>query len=149
MKKVASAFLAIFMSTTASASELSIVGHGFSKHLDNHNFNEHNYGAALRLERNDFAVQAGGYHNSLRKDAFYAGVDYSPLHYNLGNCFKLDAGVYAGGATGYKYAVTPIVGVQAAVKCNDVFVRVRVMPDVFYNSKAVGAIELGIVLKKF
>jgi hypothetical protein len=149
MKKAAIALLSILAINSTNAAELSVVGHGFSKHLDNHNFNEQNYGAALRLENKDFATQIGGYHNSLRKDSFYAGVDWSPIHYNLGGCFNLDAGLYAGGATGYKYTVTPMTGVQAAVKCENVFVRVRAMPDPFYNSKVVGAIEFGLVLKKF
>jgi hypothetical protein len=149
MKKVAIALLSILAVSSVKADELSIIGHGFSKHLENHNFNERDYGAALRLERNDFAIQVGAYRNSLYKDTVYSGIDWSPLHYNLGSCFKLDAGLYAGGATGYKYAVTPMGGVQAAVKCENVFVRVRAMPDPFYNSKAVGAIEIGLVLKKF
>jgi len=149
MKKTALALLSILAVSSAKADELSIIGHGFSKHLVNHNFNERDFGAAVRLERNDFAIQVGAYRNSFYKDTVYSGIDWSPLHYNLGGCFKLDAGLYAGGATGYKYAVTPMGGVQAAVKCENVFVRVRAMPDPFYNSKAVGAIEIGLVLKKF
>jgi hypothetical protein len=149
MKKTTIALLSILAINSTNAAELSIVGHGFSKHLVNHNFNERNYGAALRLEKDDFAVQAGSYRNSFYKDTVYAGFDWSPLHYNLGGCFNLDAGLYAGGATGYKYAVTPMAGVQAAVKCENVFVRVRAIPDPFFQSKAVGAIEFGLVLKKF
>ena len=149
MKKTAIALLSILAINSTNATELSVVGHGFSKHLDNHNFNEQNYGAGLRLENKDFATQIGGYHNSLRKDAFYAGIDWSPIHYNVAGCVNVDAGLYVGGATGYKYTVTPMAGVQAAVKCENVFVRVRAMPDPFYNSKAVGAIEVGLVLKKF
>lgn len=148
MKKTLIVLLSI-LSTTVNAAELSIVGHGLSKHLDNHNFNEHNYGAALRLENKDFATQVGGYHNSLRKDTFYAGIDWSPIHYNITGCVNVDAGLYAGGATGYKYTVTPMFGIQAAVKCDNVFVRARMIPDPFYNSKAVGAVEVGFVLKKF
>jgi hypothetical protein len=149
MKKAAIALLSILVINSTNASELSVVGHGFAKHLVNHNFNERNYGAALRLEKDDFAVQAGAYRNSFYKDTVYTGFDWSPFHYNLGGCFNLDAGLYAGGATGYKYAVTPMAGVQAAVKCENVFVRVRAMPDPFFQSKAVGAIEFGLVLKKF
>ena len=149
MKRIAIVLASILTISSADATELSIVGHGVSKHLDNHNFNEQNYGAALRLEKNNFATQIGGYHNSLRKDTFYAGLDWSPIHYNVSGCVNIDAGLYVGGATGYKYAVTPMAGVQAAVKCDNVFVRVRAMPDPFYNSKAVGAVEIGLVLKKF
>ena len=149
MKKTALALLSVLAVNSSNATELSIVGHGFSKHLVNHNFNERDFGAAVRLERNDFAIQVGAYRNSFYKDTVYSGIDWSPLHYNLGGCFKLDAGLYAGGATGYKYAVTLMGGVQAAIKCENVFVRVRAMPDPFYNSKAVGAIEFGLVLKKF
>jgi len=149
MKKAILALLSILAINSVNAAELSIVGHGFSKHLENHNFNERDFGAALRLERNDFAIQAGAYRNSVYKDTVYSGIDWSPLHYNLGGCFNLDAGLYAGGATGYKYAVTPMAGVQAAVKCENVFVRVRAMPDPFYNSKGFAAVEFGLVLKKF
>jgi len=149
MKQVAIALISMLAIGSVKADELSIVGHGFSKHLENHNYNERDYGAALRLERNDFAIQAGAYRNSSYKDTVYSGIDWSPLHYNLGGCVNVDAGLYAGGATGYKYIITPMAGVQAAVKCENVFVRVRAMPDPFYNSKAVGAVEIGLVLKKF
>jgi len=150
MKKIAVVLTSMLAIGAANAAELSVIGHGFSKHLDNHNFNERDYGAGLRLENNDFAVQVGAYRNSVYKDSIYTGVDWSPIHYDLGSCFKLDAGLYAGGATGYKYPVLPMAGVQAAVKCNDVFVRVRAMPDVgIYNSKVVGAVEVGFVLKRF
>ena len=149
MKKVAVAFLSMLAINGAKATELSFVAHGFSKHIVNHDFNERNYGAALRLEKDNFAIQAGAYRNSFYKDTIYSGVDWSPLHYDLGGCFKLNAGLYAGGATGYKYVVTPIVGVQAAVKCDNVFVRVRAMPDPFFQSKGVFAVEFGLVLIKF
>ena len=149
MKKIAIALASILAIGSVNATELSIVGHGFSKHLDNHNFNERPYGAALRLENKDFGFQVGDYYNSIRKNTFYAGLDWSPIHYNVSGCVNIDAGLYFGGATGYKYAVTPMAGVQAAVKCDNVFVRVRAMPDPFYNSKAVGAVEIGLVLKKF
>ena len=149
MKKISIALLSMLAITSSNASELSVVAHGFSKHLENHNFNERDYGAALRLEQKDFAIQVGAYRNSLYKDTVYSGIDWSPIHYNLGGCFNLDAGLYAGGATGYKYIVTPMAGVQAAVKCENVFVRVRAMPDPFYNSRAVGALEVGLVIKKF
>ena len=149
MKKVAVALASMLAITSAKATELSLVAHGFSKHIVNHNFNERDYGAALRLEKDDFAIQAGAYRNSFYKDTVYAGVDWSPLHYDLGGCFKLNAGLYAGGATGYKYAITPMAGAQAAVKCDNVFVRVRAMPDPFFKSKGVFAVEFGLVLMKF
>jgi hypothetical protein len=149
MKKVAMAFLSMLAINSAKAAELSIVAHSFSKHIVNHDFNERNYGAALRLEKDDFAIQAGAYRNSFYKDTVYAGVDWSPLHYNLSGCFNLNAGLYVGGATGYKYPVTPIAGAQAAVKCDNIFVRVRAMPDPFFKSKGVFAVEFGLVLIKF
>ena len=149
MKKIAVVLASMLAVTTANADELSIIGHGFSKHIVNHNFNERDFGAALRLERNDFAIQAGAYRNSFYKDTVYSGVDWSPLHYDLEGCVKVDAGLYAGGATGYKYTVTPMGGVQAAIKCKDVFVRVRAMPDPFFKSKGVGAVEFGFVLTRF
>ena len=149
MKKTAIALLGILAINSSNATELSVIGHGVSKHLDNHNFNEQNYGAALRLEKNDIAIQAGIYHNSLRKDSIYTGIDWSPIHYNITGCVNFDAGLYIGGATGYKYTVTPIAGIQAAIRCENIFVRIRAIPDPFYNSKAIGAIEFGLVIKKF
>jgi len=149
MKKVAVALASMLAITSAKATELSLVTHVFSKHIVNHNFNERNYGAALRLAKDNFAIQAGAYRNSLYKNTIYAGVDWSPLHYDLGGCFKLNAGLYAGGATGYKYSVTPMAGIQAAIKCENVFVRVRAMPDLFYKSKGFAAVEFGLVLIKF
>jgi hypothetical protein len=149
MKKIVVAFLSMIAYTSCNAEELSIVGHGFSKHLQNHDFNERNYGAALRFEKGEYAFQAGVYRNSINKDTVYMGFDWSPIHFNIHQCLNFQAGLYAGGATGYEYTVTPVVGVQAALRCKDVFVRVRVMPDSFYNSKAVGAIEFGVILLRF
>lgn len=151
MKKVALALalLSILAVNPVNATEFSIVGHGLSRHVSRQDFNERPYGAALRLENKDFGFQVGDYYNSIRKNTFYAGLDWSPIHYNVSGCVNIDAGLYVGGATGYKYTVTPMAGVQAAVKCENIFVRVRAMPDPFYNSKAVGAVEIGLVLKKF
>jgi hypothetical protein len=149
MKKVAVALLGILAISSVRASELSVVAHGFSHHLDNHNFNERNYGGAVRYEHNDWAMQIGAYRNSINKDSVYAGIDWSPFVYKSDSCLKLEAGAYYGVASGYKFAVTPVVGVQAAVKCENVFVRVRAMPDPYYNAKAVGAIEVGLVIKRF
>ena len=149
MKKIALALLGFLTISTAQADELSLIGHGFSKHLDNHNFNERDYGAGLRYESGEYAFQAGDYKNSFRRNTIYAGIDWSPIHFNVAECLNVSAGLYAGGATGYKYTVTPMAGVQAAVRCKNVFVRVRAMPDLIYNSKAVGAIEVGFVLKTF
>jgi hypothetical protein len=150
MKKlVLSLIIAIISYSTSNASELSIVAHGFSKHLHNHNFNEQNYGGALRYEYNDFALQVGAYRNSVRRDSTYAGIDWSPLRYNTKTYISYEAGTYVGAATGYKYSVIPLAGIQAAVRCKDYFARIRVMSDLFYNSRAVGAVEVGIVIKKF
>lgn len=149
MKKVAVALLGILAVSSVQAAELSLVGHGFSKHIDNHNFNERNYGGAVRYEHDDWAIQVGAYRNSINKNSVYAGIDWSPLKYETESCLKFEAGAYYGIATGYKFDITPVVGLQAAVKCENVFARVRAMPDPYYNAKAVGAIEVGIVLKRF
>ena len=149
MKKVAVALLGILAVSSVQADELSVVGHGFSKHLDNHNFNERNYGVGLRYENENYGLQMGGYRNSLRKESFYAGMDVSPINFNIDGCFNFQAGLFAGGATGYKYTVTPMAGAQAAIRCKDLFVRIRVMPDPYYNAKIVGAVEFGLVLMKF
>jgi hypothetical protein len=149
MKKVAVALFGILAVSPVQADEVSLVGHGFSHHIDNHNFNERNYGGAVRYGRDDWAIQVGAYRNSINKDSVYAGIDWSPLKYETHSCLKFEAGAYYGFATGYKFDITPVVGLQAAVKCGDVFARVRAMPDPYYNSKAVGAIEVGLVLKRF
>ena len=149
MNKVAVALLGILAVSSVQAAELSLVGHGFSHHIDNHNFNERNYGGAVRYEHDDWAMQVGAYRNSINKNSVYAGIDWSPLKYETESCLKFEAGAYYGIATGYKFDITPVVGLQAAVKCENVFARVRAMPDPYYNAKAVGAIEVGIVLKRF
>jgi hypothetical protein len=150
MKKINVIITTLFLSlATAKAQEVSIIGHGFSKHLQNYNHNERNYGIGLRYEKGEYALQVGDYYNSLRKNSFYVGMDWSPIHTNITGCLNFESGLYAGGATGYSYKITPIAGVQAAFKCKNVFIRVRAMPDVFYHSKAVGAIEFGFVLSRF
>ena len=149
MKRTIAALLGFLTISAAQADELSLIGHGFSHHLDNHNFNERNYGGAVRYEHDDWGIQIGGYRNSINKNSIYAGVDWSPLKYDTNGCMKFEAGAYYGFATGYKFAVTPVAGLQTAAKCGNVFARVRVMPDPYYNSKAVGAIEVGLVIKRF
>lgn len=149
MKKTVLALLGVLAISSVQANELSLVGHGLSKHFDNHNFNESNYGAAVRYNRDDWGIQLGGYRNSINKNSAYAVVDWSPFQYQTESCLKIEAGPYYGAASGYKFAVTPVIGIQAAVKCNSVFARVRAMPDPYYNAKAVGAIEVGVVLKRF
>lgn len=141
--------LGLLLFTPSHASELSIIGHGFSKHLENHNFNERAYGAGLRYDNESYGIQAGSYHNSLRKNSTYAGLDWSPIHSNITGCLNYQIGLFIGGATGYKYSVTPLSGAQASLRCKNAFVRVRVMPDIYYNSKFVGAVEFGYVIAKF
>jgi hypothetical protein len=149
MKKLIIALLSSIAISSVQAQEISVVGHGFSKHLDNHNFNEKNYGIGLRLDMDEFGAQVGNYHNSIRRNSTYFGVDWSPFKANISGCLNLHAGAYYGVVTGYKYDVTPMIGLQSSIKCDNVFARVRLMPDPFYNSKAVGAIEVGVVLKRF
>ena len=150
MNKVTIGLLTTLMFVSAaSADELSIVGHGFSKHIDNHNFNERPVGAAIRYEHDDYGLQVGGFRNSINKNSFYIGADWTPLKYKTDTCFSVEAGAFYGFATGYKFDITPLVGLQSALKCDNVFARIRIMPDPYYNSKGVGAIEFGVVLKRF
>lgn len=149
MKRVAIALASLLAFNSVKADELLAIAHGFSYHLYNHDFNQQNYGVGLRFERDDIGVQVGAYNNSLRKDGVYAVVDWSPLQTELFGCFKAEAGIFAGATTGYLYPITPVAGLQSAVKCSNVFARVRVAPDPYYNSKAVGAIEIGVTLLKF
>ena len=141
--------LLMLFATTCNAQELYFIGHGFSKHVVDNNYNDKTYGAALRLEKDNFAIQAGTYHNSIHNQSLYAGIDWSPIHYSINGFLNFDAGLYAGGATGYKYTVIPMAGIQASFKYKDVFVRVRAMPDLFFKSKGVAAIEIGFILKRF
>ena len=149
MKRVAIVLASLLAINSVKADELSAIGHGFSYHLDNHNFNQENYGVGLRFERDDIGVQAGTYYNSVRKDSAYALVDWSPLQTELFGCFKAEAGLCAGATTGYLHPVIPVAGLQSSIKCGNVFARVRVAPDLYYNSKVVGAVELGLTVYKF
>lgn len=151
MRKITIIISTLFLSLVSSkAEEVSIIGHGFSKHLENHrNFSEKNYGLGLRYEKGEYALQVGDYSNSLRKNGFYTGMDWSPIHSNITGCLNFESGLFIGGATGYKYKVTPMAGIQAALRCKNIFARVRAIPDVFYSAKVVGAVEFGIVLKQF
>ena len=149
MKKTIVALLSMLAISSVRAEEISLVGHGFSKHIDNHNLNERPYGAGLRYEHDDWGIQIGAFRNSINKNSAYAGIDWSPLKMETNTCLRYEAGVFYGFATGYKFDVTPLVGLHAAIRCDNVFARVRVIPDPYYNSKGVGAIEIGLVLKKF
>lgn len=149
MKRTIAVLLGFLAISSAQAGELSLIGHGYSKHLDNHNFNERNYGAGFRADTGDIGIQIGAYRNSVHKDSVYVGIDWSPLSTKTNTCLEFGAGPFYGFASGYKFAVTPVIGVQASAKCDNVFVRVRAMPDPYYNAKAVGAIEVGLVIKRF
>ena len=149
MKRVAVALLCLLSFDIAKADEVSMISHGFSKHLDNHNFNERPVGAGIRYEHDDFGLQAGGFRNSVNKNSFYAGIDWVPFRYTTNTCFSIDAGPFYGFATGYKFDITPLIGLQSSIKCDNMFARVRIMPDPYYNSKGIGAIEFGVVVKRF
>ena len=149
MKKILAVCATLFSFTSANADDLSFIAHGFSRHLDNHNFMERNYGAAMRYEHEDFGIQTGVYRNSINNTSFYFGVDYIPFQHKTSSCISFDAGLFYGIATGYQWGITPLFGIQSAIKCDKLFVRFRAMPDPFYNSKVAGAVELGLVVKKF
>lgn len=149
MKKILAVCAVIFSTSVVNADELSIIAHGYSKHLDNHNFMERNYGAAMRYSHEDFGIQTGAYRNSINNTSFYFGVDWSPFQYKTSSCISVEAGPYYGVVTGYKWDITPVLGVQSAIKCDKLFVRFRAMPDPFYNAKVAGAVELGLVIKQF
>ena len=149
MKNILAVCATLLSITVAKADDMSFIAHGYSKHLDNHNFMERNYGVAMRYGREDYGIQTGVYRNSINNTSFYFGVDYSPFQYKTNGCISFEAGPYYGVVTGYKYDITPVIGIQSAIKCDKLFVRFRAMPDPFYNSKAAGAVELGIVIKQF
>jgi hypothetical protein len=149
MKRLAIVLASLLALNSVKADELSAIAHGFSYHLDNHGFNQDNYGVGLRFERDDIGIQTGTYYNSVRKDSVYALVDWSPLQTESFGCFKAEAGLFAGATTGYLHPVIPVAGLQSAIKCGNVFARVRVAPDPYYNSKIVGAVELGLTVYKF
>ena len=149
MKKILAVCAALLSFNAAKADDLSFIAHGFSKHLDNHNFVERNYGAAIRYEYSNYGIQTGAYRNSINNTSFYFGIDYSPFQYKTSSCISFDAGIYYGVATGYTWDITPMIGIQSAIKCDKLFVRFRALPDPFYNSKVDGAVEIGFIIKQF
>jgi len=150
MIKLLLSLLLICFIQPVSAQEISIVPHGFSKHANSsRSYNENNWGVGVRFNYKDFAIQAGNYKNSIRGNSSYLLVDWNLVEYETISCIKLEGGPFIGAATGYSQPVTPIGGLQAAVKCKNFFVRFRVVPDLYYNARAVGTLELGYTFFRF
>ena len=137
----------IFNSAAVSAQEISLIGHGFSYHLQNSNkVNQDNYGLGIRLDYSNFGIQGGSYINSYSNQSNYLLLDINLIDYKT-DIIRVEAGPMVAIASGYP-DYSPIgVGIQAAIHYDNFFMRVRALPAV--NSVAVGAIEIGLRVFKW
>jgi hypothetical protein len=61
-------------------------------------YNGINPGLGIEIDRADWKLGAGVYHNSLRRTSIYASAGYTPLHVG-----PVHLGAFAGLATGYNF----------------------------------------------
>ncbi|MCI4427663.1 MAG: hypothetical protein JHC40_00700 [Burkholderiales bacterium] len=106
----------VLLAPCAKADTLGL--HLVSVHMPAHDFNNFNPGIYYR---NDDGWTAGGFYNSLRQTSFYAGYtwQYRAL------------GLTVGGATGYQYAVQPLLVPSLRLFSNEGFsARLAFIPRV-------------------
>ena len=108
-------------------------------------YNALNLGAGLRAETSpDFAVQAGFYKNSVRRNSQYIAADWTPLSF-----YGLKAGAFAGVVNGYprfnEGGIAPAAGLSLRKPTDWGNVVIRFIPPC---PKTVGvfAIEIGMRL---
>jgi hypothetical protein len=139
MKAIIAAIL-LATGVSASAGELSLQLHGFSKHAaprpGSASWNEKNYGLGLRYQIDeDWGVQGGFYKNSINNDTVYLLGQWTPVHMG-----PVAVGAFGGLATGYLGDVPLIGGFMANIGG----LTVRVVPRVKGMTPTVVAVEYGI-----
>lgn len=149
MKFILATLMFLLLVLPANSQELSLVGHGFSYHTTNSSqYNQDNYGAAVRLQNANLAVQLGTYRNSYNQTANYLVLDLNLLSSSIAEFVQLEMGPMLAVVTGYPgHSVLAGPGMQAALRYNDFYIRTRIMPAL--STPAVAALELGYVLYRF
>lgn len=135
------AALALLASSTAHAQFLDRVDlkpaivSGFVSHHINvkKDFNENNYGIGYR---DDSGVLIGYYRNSEYRNSVYAVYE---ARWKLTD--NLHMGVLAGGVTGYRWAVTPLVLPELALQAGRVELAVTYIPKVPDHTPALVALQ--------
>lgn len=124
---------------TARATELDLVLHGASKHINATGYNERNYGIGLRTSRGNAALQAGQYLNSYNRPTRYVAFEYLPWDFLGGR-----AGGFIAAATGYpqRAGVTPLAGFTVRWELGRTSATVRAI-------HTVAAAEIGVRMFKF
>ncbi|HDR9103427.1 TPA: hypothetical protein QDB04_000147 [Burkholderia vietnamiensis] len=134
---------AFLVSSTAHAEFLDrvdlqpAIASGFiSHHLDTgtRHLNENNYGIGYRFGHPNVIV--GYYHNSDYKSSFYAAYE---ARWKLTDLFQL--GIVAGGVTGYKSAVLPLVLPELALQIKGFELVATYAPKVSHQNPALVALQ--------
>ena len=100
----------------------AVVSGFLSRHIDTtKQFNEANHGLGYRFSDPDVIV--GYFRNSLNKNSLYAAYE---ARWQLWG--PLQVGVAAGAATGYKYAVTPLLVPELVLQMHGVELSLTYVP---------------------
>ena len=109
----------------SNADKLYLDINGLSKHLGSDvKYNERNYGAGLTYEKDIgkgylASLIGGGYKNSNDRNSYYLAAGIAARKQFL-NKMYLEAGIVAGGISGYGDSVTPAIMPMAGVGLKDV-----------------------------
>ncbi|KVP16875.1 hypothetical protein [Burkholderia ubonensis] len=136
------ALVALLASSAAHAEFLdrvdlkpAIVSGFVSHHINVHKrYNENNYGMGYRFGQAD--VMVGYYRNSDDKNSVYAAYE---ARWKLTN--NLQLGVIAGGVTGYKIAVTPLLLPELVTQVGGLELAVTYAPKVHSQIPALVAVQ--------
>jgi hypothetical protein len=113
----------------------AIVSGFVSHHLNtNKHENENNYGIGYRFGQPNVIV--GYYHNSDYKNSFYAAYE---ARWKLTD--NIQAGIVAGGITGYKSAVLPLVLPELALQVKGFELVATYAPKVSHQNPALVALQ--------
>jgi hypothetical protein len=119
--------------------QVHTTSHHFHERTNGKQWNEVNAGAALRLQLDPaWAVQAGGYRNSIDRWTAYAVADWTPLRQG-----PFAAGVFGGVRTGYGKGAQAAGGALARWQGEKASVTLRLAPKSNTTGSAVVALELG------
>lgn len=137
MKRFATAALLAALVAPAVAADVTLLSGFISRH-SSPGYHESNHGIGIRIDSGDWAGYAiGTYRNSLDRQTVYVAKEWQ---WHVAG--PLSVGVIAGGATGYRFAITPAVLPEVVLRVGRVEAALVVQPFELRESPAFVAAQL-------
>ncbi len=140
----AAALAASCAGNPASAADFTVTSGFVSRHAGSTEYNERNTGLGLRIDSGSWAGwTAGTYRNSLGRQTWYVAKEWQ---YQLAakGAASVSAGLVAGLATGYRFAVIPAVLPELVVRYDVLELALLVQPLDLKQSPAFAALQVRV-----